>query len=84
MVGGELVIKGMYTYTKVEFPPTPPPPPKPLPPKEKKIKKTLLRKKPLPVREELTEVVDRHQIMIMKISEDLMITELFVLLVIQK
>ena len=59
MVGGELVIKGMYTYTKVEFPPTPPPPPKPLPPKEKKaIKKTLLRKKPLPVREELTEVVD--------------------------
>ena len=59
MVGGELVIKGMYTYTKVEFPPTPPPPPRPLPPKEKKaIKKTLLRKKPLPVREELTEVVD--------------------------
>ena len=59
MVGGELVIKGMYTYTKVEFPPTPPPPPRPLPPKESKaIKKTLLRKKPLPVREELTEVVD--------------------------
>jgi len=68
MVGGELVIKGMYNYTQVTLPEPPPngwppdPPPPPPPPPDEfderellEFKKRLIRKKPKPIVEEIEE-----------------------------
>ena len=60
MVGGELVIKGMYNYTKVTLPDPPPPPPPPDGPlfDDSEIigfKEAIVSKRPKPIVEEIEE-----------------------------